>query len=773
MIAKAPLLTALLLASTAVVCPAYAAAVDPDEVPVPTVEPEPADDPSDLADVIVTARRQSEKAQDVPIALSVLSGESLEASGVYTLEDVQRQVPSFTAFNSNPRNSSVGIRGIGISTASDGLDTSVGFYFDGVYLARPGMALADLIDVESFEVLRGPQGTLFGRNTSAGVVNITTRRPSFTPEITAEASLGNYGYNQLRLSATGPLIEDRLAYRLTVFNTDRDGVLENGTTGIDANSIHRRGFRAQLLATPTPDFSVRLIGEYSDEDDTCCVSVLTSTFAPGVGGAGTTRTLAAFRALGYTPEASTDRSLNNAPQNMRTDQHALSVEAIWNLGWAELTSISAYRYWNFDPLQDSDGTPLDIIQVNVARTKDSQYSQEFRLASNPGRLNWQVGAYLYRNRLDDNYILNQFGTDAGAFYTALARQTNPAAPAVVIAPGSQYIGDTLTHSSSEAVFGQLNYELTDRLTLTVGGRYTRDTRDGVTVTSTRGTPYGPTTIPFNYDVEVEGNNTSYLLSAAYKIAPDSLLYASYSTGYKAAGLNLNAAVTAGSPLIVEPEEVQAFEIGSKNLFFDRRLTLNLAAFRTELTGLQANIAPAGVRSYLANVGDVLSQGVEIDGALRLAGGLTVSGSAAWIDATYTDYRNAPCATGRTAPCDLTGERLFQSPEYNVNLQVRYDWAPVDQARPYAYVQYSWRSEQEGTVQADPLTLIPAYALFNARLGATFEDDRYDLSVWADNLLDEEYFQSSGVASIVGASGYGVSARLGAPRTFGATLRARF
>jgi iron complex outermembrane receptor protein len=135
---------------------------------------------ADVAELIVTARRQAERAQDVPIPLSALSGEVMEQKGTYTLEDIQRQVPSFTAFNSNPRNSSVGIRGIGVSTASDGLDTSVGFYFDGVYLGRPGMALADLIDIESFEVLRGPQGTLFGRNTSAGVVNVTTRRPSFT-----------------------------------------------------------------------------------------------------------------------------------------------------------------------------------------------------------------------------------------------------------------------------------------------------------------------------------------------------------------------------------------------------------------------------------------------------------------------------------------------------------------------------------------------------------------------------------------------------------------
>lgn len=211
------------------------------------------------AEVTVTARRQQERAQDVPIPLSVLSGRALEEKGTYTLEDVQRQIPSVVAFNSNPRNSSVGIRGIGVSTASDGLDTSVGFYFDGVYLGRPGMALSDLIDIESFEVLRGPQGTLFGRNTSAGVINVTTRKPSFTPGATLEGSFGNYAYNQQRLSVTGPIVDELLAYRFTAARTKRDGVLDNNISGVDANSVKRNSVRLQLLLTPSSALSVRFI----------------------------------------------------------------------------------------------------------------------------------------------------------------------------------------------------------------------------------------------------------------------------------------------------------------------------------------------------------------------------------------------------------------------------------------------------------------------------------------------------------------------------------
>ena len=723
-------------------------------------------------EVTVTARRQKERAQDVPIPLSVLSGRNLEEKGTYTLEDVQRQIPSVVAFNSNPRNSSVGIRGIGVSTASDGLDTSVGFYFDGVYLGRPGMALSDLIDIESFEVLRGPQGTLYGRNTSAGVINVTTRKPSFTPNATLEGSFGNYAYNQLRFSVTGPLVDELLAYRLTAAKTKRDGVLDNSTTGIEANSVDRNSVRGQLLLTPSNDFSLRLIGEYSDESDTCCVSVQSSVLPLSSGGT-TARTLRAFESLGYVPAVNFDATQNNAPQDMRTNQHAFSLEADWNLGWADVTSISAYRFWHFDPLQDSDSTPLDIIQVNAAQTTDSQLTQEFRLASKPGRLNWQVGAYAFHQKLTDHYLLNQFGADAGAFYTAYLRTTNPAAAAVNIAPGSQYVGDTWTESDAYAGFGQANFALTDRITLTGGLRYTKDRRTGVSDTSNVGTPYAATSIPFHHDEIVKGNNTSYLFSPSFKITPDALVYLSYSTGYKAAGLNLNSPVAVGTSIVVQPEKVKNWEIGLKQTLFDERATLNVNAFWLDLSGLQANIVPPGIRSYLANVGDVRSRGVEAEASWKVTDGLDWSLNGSFIDAEYLSYPNAPCAVSQVAPCDLTGKELFQSPKYIANSTVRYHVDRSEGASPYGLVQFAYRSRHYGNVQLDEQALIRSYSLVNARVGAKLKEDRYDVALWVDNAFDKVYFQSIASASIVGAGAFGFTGRLGAPRTFGVTLNANF
>jgi iron complex outermembrane receptor protein len=732
-----------------------------------------ADEGSTVNELVVTARRQEERAIDVPIALSALSGEALEKTGAYTLADVQNQVPSMVAFNSNPRNSSVGIRGIGVSSASDGLDTSVGFYVDGVYLGRPGMALTDLIDVQSVEVLRGPQGTLFGRNSSAGVLNITTRKPSFTPGADLEVSGGNYNYNQVRVSVTGPLIDGVLAGRLTAFNTHRDGVLDNIKTGIKANSVGRQGLRGQLLYTPTSKLTVRAIVDYSSEDDTCCVSVL-KTVLPASIGAATARTLSAFQALGYVPKASLDSTQNNAPQNMLTDQRGASVEVNYDLGWADATSITAWKHWHFHPLQDSDGTPLDIIQVNVAQTRDNQWSQEFRLASKPGRLDWQAGVYLFDQRLKDHFILNQFGYDASAFYTAFTRLSNPAAPAVVIAPGSQYIGDTFTKTESAAAFGQANFHITDQITATGGLRYTYDKRQGISDTSTIATPYAATSLPFHYNVEVKGGNWSYLAGLSDKLTDHTLAYVTYSTGYKSAGLNLNSAVTAGSPLVLQPEKVGNWEIGLKQSLFDNRATLNLSAFLTDLTGLQANIVPSnGARSFLANVGDIRSKGVEAEATWEIVQGLDASLNGSYNDVRYTSYPNAPCGVGVTGTCNLTGHEVFQAPKWVWNAALRYAWDWRDDIHPYVQGQYSYRSGVFGTVDDSPYGRIPSYALANARLGAKFGNGRYDASIWVNNLTDKTYFQNLSTASIVGAASFGFAGQLGAPRTWGATLRAQF
>jgi iron complex outermembrane receptor protein len=327
---------------------------------------------------------------------------------------------------------------------------------------------------------------------------------------------------------------------------------------------------------------------------------------------------------------------------------------------------------------------------------------------------------------------------------------------------------------SIAAFGQANFAVTDRLTLTGGLRYTRDKRSGVSDTSTVGTSYAPTSIPFHYDVKVKDDNLSYLASISYKLADDVLAYASYSTGYKGSGLNLNAAVSAGTPLVLAPEKVKNWELGLKSQFLDRRVTLNLSAFSTDLAGLQANIVPTnGNRSYLANVGDVRSRGVEFDALVRLSDTLTISGNGSYNDATYKRYANAPCPVGVSGVCDLTGRPLFQAPKWVGNGTIDYHVDLPNGTRPYALAQISYRSSTFGTADAGPYSRIDGYMLANLRAGAAFAKGRYDLSAWINNVFDKEYFQNLTTTAIVGTSPFAYAGQLGNPRTAGATLRVVF
>jgi iron complex outermembrane receptor protein len=728
---------------------------------------------TEVADIVVTARRESEKARDIPVSLSAVPAKVLQQTGAYTLADVQTLVPSMVAFQLNPRNASIGIRGIGVSFAADGLDTTVGVYVDGVYLGRPGMALEDLIDIDQVEVLRGPQGTLFGRNAAAGALNITTRAPTFTPELMAEGSYGNYNYLQARLSVSGPLVPDVLAARLTAFTSHRDGVLPNFVSGMADNSIGRSGARLQFLYTPTPKLRFRIIGEASAENDTCCVGVLRSVL-PASLSTSTASTLAAFNALGYTPRASTAYAQTNSPQDMLTDQRAASVEADYDLGWGRITSITAYRYWDFHPLQDGDGTPLDIIHLGVAQTKDEQLSEELRLASNPGPFSWQAGLFIFNQALRDHFIFSQFGTEASAFYSLYNHFSAgaPLVPGVVAAPGSQYIIETHAVENSEAIFAQANYEILHGLTLTGGVRYTYEYKHGITDTYNVGTPLASSAIQFHDNAGVAAGNVSGVVSGAYRLTPKVLAYVSYSTGYQAPGLNLNAAPVPGTPIVLQSENVSDIEGGIKSTWFHDQLVLNVDVFSEYLTGLQATIVPPGFKPYLANVGDIRSVGVEAEADWRLTNGLTLSANGSYDHARYTSYPNAPPPAGEpvsVATQNLTGRPVFEAPEWIANVIGRYEWE-VGGVRPYVQMHYSYRSSAYGDVQDSPGALIPAYSLLDARIGAQF-GRRYDLSVWIENALGAVYFQTLGVANMTGTGAFGFSGVLGAPRTFGATFRA--
>ncbi|MQT59322.1 TonB-dependent receptor plug domain-containing protein, partial [Pseudomonas sp. FSL R10-0399] len=444
-----------------------------DAAPVTKTAPAKADD-SQLKTVTVTARRREESAQNVPTPMSVISGQTLETQRVYRIQDLQQLVPSVNVAYMHARQSSVSIRGLGNNPASDGLEGSVGLYIDNVYLGRPGMAVFDLMDIEQLDVLRGPQGTLFGKNTTAGVINITTRAPTFTPERSIETSVGEDGYFQTKGTISGPLT-DELAGRFSAYRTRSDGDIKNEFDGHKLNGGAREGFRGQLLYKPSETFNLRWIGDYNEEDSSAGTRTLFST-GPTINGVNRYETRAA--AAGATLVDGSHRKVNlDNQQSVTVFQGGTSLEANWTLpSDYTLTSITSYRWWDFTPRND-DGLDVPAAYNAGVSVNDKQWSQEFRIASPTGGFfDYVAGAYYFGSDLD-NKSFTYYGPKADIW-----NGTATGALADVNTVGNGHIS-----TNSFALFAQGTWHLTPQLDFTAGLRGTYEEKSAWV---TRNAPVG-------------------------------------------------------------------------------------------------------------------------------------------------------------------------------------------------------------------------------------------------------------------------------------------
>jgi len=476
-----------------------------------------------LDEVVVSARRRAENAQDVPIPITALSGTALDQSGVYRLEDLNDRMPSLNVQFANPRQTSIAVRGLGNNPANDGLESSVGIYLDDVYLGRPGMANQDLIDLEQVSLLRGPQGTLFGKNTTAGVLNLSTNAPSFTPGGAIETSAGSYGYYQVRGTLTGPIDDDTLAGRITYSKTYRDGFVDDVTDGRRLNGVDRGGLRGQLLFIPGDALSVRAIADYEEENSPCCVPVLYNV-GPNNGALLKAHLAAADATEIYDPNF-LSTSIND-PQYVRVRQGGGSVQVNSRLeGGYNLTSITAYRSWQYLPTNDYDSTSVSAI-VNLGQeVDDEQWSQEIRLASpTGGPIEWVAGLY-YFYQYQRNLNFAQYGPAAHALY-GLSPFYDGAYSQVRAYPETE----------SYAVFGQATWHITKQWSLTAG---IRDTQEDQTSHIERNPPSGATGIDLvlpaysSGDLRITNNNVQALGSLGFQLDRDLLGYVSATHGAKA------------------------------------------------------------------------------------------------------------------------------------------------------------------------------------------------------------------------------------------------
>lgn len=778
----------------ALVTPAAAQSARSDQVAVPA-----AAEDAGIPDITVTARLRAEDAQSVPGALSVVDAGLIERSYTVNTQGLSVLVPSLNYSSANPRNTAFTIRGLGssvvaVSQANDGLESGVGFYVDQVYHARPATAAFDFADIGQIEVLRGPQGTLYGKNTTAGAINITSKLPSFTPEASEEISFGERNYLQTRVSGSGP-ITDTLAFRISGLVTRRDGVIHNVATGEDQNGLGTQAVRAQLLYKPNEVASLRVIADFSNFEANCCTQVYLRV---GQSLRAASRQYPALAAgLGYTP-ASTDPydRVTDVDARVGTSTNEGGVSAIgdWNFGGATLTSVSAWRFWNWDAANDRDYTGVEVQVEQHIPSRQDQFSQELRLASNGDRpVTWVVGLYYFHQKITGHPV-SVYGSQAAYWLIGPTTGSGSVATAVPanLLDGYGTNGTTVFSEDSYAAFGEANWHVTPKLTLTGGLRYTYEEKAGSYSTYVFG---GLSTTnaallaaklsvlrPQSYTASDQDGSVSGRANVSYQFTPAVLGYVSYARGYKSGGINMsglpldNANQPVLSTAVIKPELNQTYEIGLKSRLFGRRLVLNLDAFFTRVKDFQATIVDStqtvALRGYLSNIPEVTVKGVEGDAVAQPWRGLTLRGSFVYAHGEYTDYPSGPCPleqqSSATTACDLTGRRLVGLPRWSVSAGVDYEHGVGGGASLFVHADSNWRTGYYGDPSLSRYTWIDGYNLTNASIG--YRSGRHwEVAVFARNLLDADYIQN--VTIQAGNSGL-ILGTPSDPRTLGVTLRLR-
>lgn len=726
--------------------------------------------------VVVTARHREEDLQDVPAAITALGGEFLTDAGADSIEEVAKLVPSIQFSNFNPRNSQINIRGLGSAAnlANDGLEPGVGFYVDQVYYARPATSTFDLIDLESIQVLRGPQGTLYGKNTTAGVISVSTAAPAFTPEAAFELTAGDYGYGQAKVSLTGPILGDTLAARFSAATTTREGLVTNVFDGGKDNNYRNTTLRGQLLFQPSDLFSLRVSADYNKQNTSCCTLVLSDIVTPANG----VNFVTFSQASGFTPvvEPFSRRSNTNAEIYARQESGGVSAIAEWTLPGAVLTSVTAWRYWDWSPSNDLDSSPLDIFRKAQVSDEQDQYSQELRLASSgDNTIDYVAGLYLFQEDLD-NLGVTEFGA------LAVRSLVNPALPGLILT-GVRQTAEGRLKTKSYAAFGQGVWHLTPALDVAAGLRYTQDRKDGRYVSvQTGGTPLAGPLAAFqalrnglapnaSFETSSKDGRWSGQLGLSYQASDTVLLYANYARGNKAGGLNL-AVLPSLAKTIVAPEVIDNTEAGVKSELFGGTTTLNLAVFKETAKDYQANtVDPVVLRAYISNIPEVSSRGVELDMMSRPADGLSLYLSTAYTDVSYSSFPSAPCGLEAiTSPsCNLTGKRAAGVPLWSAAAGGEYE-RPVSlmgqDLDAFVAGDYSYRSAYD-SVGNSRYTVIDEVGLVNLRFGLRSPDRGWSAYVWAKNLLDEEYLATKTPLFSNG----GLYSNLGDPRMVGVTFRA--
>lgn len=754
--------------------------------------------------IIVTATKRERSLQDVPLSVTALSVDALDNAAVTNIESLQFSVPglSITTSSGSGFQSSLRIRGVGTSGTNLGFEGSVGIFVDGVYRPRAGTSLGDFADVERIEVLRGPQGTLFGRNTTAGAISVVTKKPELDlTSASLRATVGNYDRIQLRGIFNTPLVEDKVAIRVSADFNKRDGFLENLIPGVaDINDRDRINLRGQLLIEPSPDLELRIIGTYYSADESCCGAVVFNT-----GGTVAAGNAGLLTGLGINAPVQADGSqrdefltARDQPTIENQEEFGIQVDLDWEIGngvnWFNSLSYSDYKT---NGTQDSDQSGIDFTTANPNEVTQKQFTFESRFSgafdevSFADSINWILGGYYSDEDLGQIYGLN-FGPAANAI-NALLSGNAPGFPPFGFTAGDNHLAILSQDAQVYAAFGHLDIDFNDWLNLSGGLRYTHEQKEGTgQFTSVNLGPFNPFILPGASDfvANAPADELTGTVALNFKFSDDVSIYGSFAHGYKSGGVNLDVlggqggsdagsirAFVAGgfsvaSPalapaIIADPtfpvEEVDTFELGFRSRFWDGRATFNITGFHSTFTNFQV-LQFTGTSFNVLAAPEVKTKGFEAEFQVNPAEGLDIGMQYTLADAGYSK----PFLLGGN---QLDGQTINNAPKHSGSVNATYSTS-FSNSNLKAFVNGGWffSSSYNASAGLEPTRIQESYSLFTARIGISTEDDRFGAELWCRNCGNQAINQIIFSSPIVDDSEF---AFIHPPREWGLTLTARF
>lgn len=700
-----------------------------------------------LEEVIVTAQHRAENLVDVPIAITAIGAEDLRAGDISDLTAVSQRTPGFSMGTFNPAQPQLFIRGVGSNADGAAEDQSVVVFLDGVYLGRTAGQAFDLFDLERIEVLRGPQGTLYGKNAAGGAINVVSQKPTQERSGAIELSAGDLGYQAIRGKINGAL-SDTLAGKLAFSRKERDGYVKSiapNTNLDDFNSYETTAVRGQLLATLSDELDVLFSADYSDD----------SRVAPGrnVG----TQFLQSTIVRNYFDPGFYENVLTSEPHS-EIENWGVSVQADWQLGEGTLTSITAYRETDADVLDVAFAAAYQYLGLgsldNYFVETSEQLTQELRYSIDINDQLFLQSGIFYLNE----QVQREETQDIVCGLLCAGYGATLAAPIPLFANADQS-----NETDSYGLFMQANYKLTERLDITVGGRYTYEEKHATNV----GTPDGAFSILQGYDVKMNESWSAFTpkVAVSYAFNDDVTGYATVSTGFKSGGYQGMAPNRAAASTPFDEETVTNFELGLKGTAFDNTVRFSASAFQSQFDAMQVlilTVQPSGLPGpqLTANAGEAEIQGVELETQWQINEYLQLAGSYAYLDTEYSSLDN-----------DLAiheGNKLRNAPRGAGSLSAILDY-PLSQGSINARLDYSHKGIAYQDIANEPAAAIPAYDLLNARVAYLTADGQWELAGWVKNLTDEEYLLHNSVLN----PGLAQLSLPAAPRTWGVTVTYQF